>query len=78
MTEPVMTEPVMTISNEFAVVEVSKVHTRNGERLSIRSPKRGYEILLDAVLLEALSWTTTRDLTPLLESPHGPAAEGRA
>ncbi|MEV6119306.1 dihydrodiol dehydrogenase [Streptomyces sp. NPDC052077] len=71
-------EPVITISNEFALVEIGKVNTRNGERLSIRSPKRGYEILLDAVLLEALSWTTTQDLTPLLETPHGPEAEGGA
>ncbi|MCW5253192.1 dihydrodiol dehydrogenase [Streptomyces sp. SHP 1-2] len=74
-----MAEPVITtISNEFAFVEVRRVDTRNGERLSIRSPKRGYEILLDAVLLEALSWTTTQDLTPLLETPHGPDAEGGA
>ncbi|MFD0883461.1 hypothetical protein ACFQ08_02670 [Streptosporangium algeriense] len=65
-------EPMISVANEFAHVEVTKVHTRNGERLAIRAPRRGFEILLDAVLLEALAWSRTTDLTDLLRTPNGP------
>ncbi|MEV7005042.1 hypothetical protein [Streptosporangium sp. NPDC051022] len=65
-------QDVITVANEFAYVEVTKVHTRNGERLAIRAPRRGFEILLDAVLLEALAWSRTTDLAGLLQTPNGP------
>lgn len=64
-------EPII-IANEFAEVEVRKVHTRNGVRLEIRSPKAGYYVRLDALELEAVSWQPTHTFSKLLENPWGP------
>jgi hypothetical protein len=61
--------PVM---NEFGVAYVRKVHTRNGERLEISSPRLGYKIRLDALQLEALSWQRSESLSVLMETPFGP------
>jgi len=47
-------EPI-EIANEFAYVHVRKVHTRNGERLEISSPRRGSLIRLDPLELEAIA-----------------------
>jgi hypothetical protein len=47
-------EPI-EIANEFALVHVCKVHTRNGERLEIHSPRRGRLIRLDPLELEAIA-----------------------
>ena len=60
------------ISNEFAVVFLSKVNTRNGERLLIESPKLGYSIALDPLELESLTWQETEVFSKFLETPHGP------
>ncbi len=46
----------MVIANEFVDVEVRRVHTRNGVRLEIYSPRRGTTIRLDAMVLDALTW----------------------
>ncbi len=48
-------EPIV-IANEFVDVEVRRVHTRNGVRLEIYSPRRGTTIRLDAMVLDALTW----------------------
>ncbi len=48
-------EEAIEIANEFASVHVRKVHTRNGERLEIESPRRGKLIRLDPLELEALA-----------------------
>jgi hypothetical protein len=64
-------EPII-IANEFAEVEVRKVHTRNGVRLEIRSPRAGYVVRLDALELEALSWQSPETFSRLLENPWGP------
>lgn len=45
----------LTIANEFTAVSVRKVLTRNGERLEISCPARGYRILLDAMQLESVA-----------------------
>lgn len=45
----------LTIANEFTAVSVRKILTRNGERLEIACPNRGYRILLDAMQLEAVA-----------------------
>jgi len=68
--------PVIQIANEFADVLVQKVTTRNGERLEIRSPKRGLRIRLDAVELESLTWQTPATFSGFLEGSTGPA-DGR-
>lgn len=65
--------PEAIIANEFAEVVVRKVHTRNGARLEIRSPRRGYTVRLDAVELEALSWQPPETFSRLLENPLGPS-----
>ena len=62
----------IVISNEFADVVVRRVRTRNGERLEIRSPRRGSVILLDAVVLDCLSYQRPEVFTDLLSrTPSG-------
>ncbi|ABM11392.1 MULTISPECIES: hypothetical protein [Mycobacteriaceae] len=61
-----------TIANEFAVVTVDKIFTRNGERLEIASPRLGFRIQLDPLELESLSWQTKESLSRFLEDPYGP------
>ena len=63
-------EPVQ-IGNEFALVKVRKVYTRNGERLEIEAPKLGLRIRLDALELESLTWQTTETFSKFLETPFG-------
>ena len=48
-------EEAIQIANEFAYVFVRKVHTRNGERLEIESPRRDRLIRLDPLELEAIA-----------------------
>ncbi|MET7845531.1 dihydrodiol dehydrogenase [Streptomyces sp. NPDC005356] len=60
-TEPPLGEGVVRagesfgIGNEFTGVQVRKVWTRQGERLELFVPKRGYRILLDAMQLEIIA-----------------------
>lgn len=68
-------EPPVVIANEFAYVRVRKVLTRNGERLEIDAPRRGYLIRLDAVELESLTWQTSDLFSTFLRDAGGPAAE---
>lgn len=65
-----------TIVNEFSAVVVRKVLTRNGERLEIRSPR--FQIQLDAVALEAISWQSPETISTYLETPFGPEHEREA
>lgn len=46
------------IGNEFTGVRYRKVHTKNGERLQLFVPKRGYTILLDPMQLEIVAAQT--------------------
>lgn len=62
----------LSIVNEFALARVRKVRTRNGERLEIHSPRFGYTVRLDALILEALSWQSADTLSKFLETPVGP------
>lgn len=66
-------EEAIEIANEFAYVHVRKVHTRNGERLEIRSPRRDTLIRLDPMELEAISGLDPAAFTQLLEDPPGHA-----
>lgn len=61
-----------TVANEFAMVTVEKVQTRNGERLEIVSPRLGFRIQLDAVELESLSWQRKDVFSQFLNTPYGP------
>ena len=63
------------IGNEFTVVHVQAVSTRNGMRLQLTSPRMGFSIQLDPLELECLTWQTTETFSALLETPYGPGAE---
>lgn len=65
-------EPGILIANEFAAVVVRKVSTRNGERLEIRSLGKDSSIRLDAIALEALTWSDALEVGRALETPMGP------
>jgi hypothetical protein len=71
-------ENEIVIANEFAEVVVRKVHTRNGVRLELRSPKLGHAIRLDALELESLTWQTPETFSKFLEDPWGPISEYHA
>ena len=62
----------LVVSNEFATVTVRKVRTRNGERLEIRSHSHDRAIRLDAIALEALTWSDALTVGQGLETPLGP------
>ena len=68
-------ERPIEISNEFAQVFVSRVRTRNGERLEIRSPKLGRVIRLCPLELESLTWQDEETFSRFLSTPFGPEAE---
>lgn len=65
-------EQDITVANEFTTVRVRKIHTRNGERLEVHSPKLGFTIHLDPLELECLTWQPPETFSELLESPYGP------
>lgn len=61
-----------SISNEFSEVQVSRVRTRNGERLEITSSRLDRSVRLDALELESLTWQTPEFFSRLLQEPFGP------
>jgi hypothetical protein len=61
------------IANEFARVIVRRRNTRNGMRLEIASPRLKSGIMLDAVVLESLTWQTPETLSRFLSTPFQPA-----
>lgn len=65
-------EGPILVANEFSDVVVNRVHTRNGQRLEIWSPRRGTRILLDAVALDCLSYQEPELITELLHRNPGP------
>jgi hypothetical protein len=65
------THETMVIANEFAVVHLTKVQTRNGARLEIHSPRLGYTISLDPVELDSLTWQTPDTFAEFLRTPYG-------
>jgi nitrogen fixation protein len=65
-------EPIIVVSNEFAAIAVQKVATRNGERLEIRSLGHDQAVRLDALALEALTWSNPLEVGKGLETPLGP------
>ena len=67
-----MEDEYAKVSNRSATVFVRKVGTGNEARLEIISPKLGYQIYLDAPLLESLTWQTSQTFSKFLEEPYGP------
>ena len=65
-------DDTIKVGNEFAVVHIRKVQTRNGERLEIHTPRLGYRIELDATELESLTWQPKVTFSRFLETPYGP------
>lgn len=63
------------LANEYASVTVRKVHTRNGVRLEIASPKLGRGIRLCPLELESLTWQSHETFSGFLETPFGPEGE---
>lgn len=74
MSASVDSEQPIYLVNEFASVRVRKVHTRNGERLEIAALTSGRErrIMLDALVLESLTWRSVLELGQGLRTPFGP------
>jgi hypothetical protein len=65
------------IGNEFATALVRRVQTPNGARLEIRSPKRELSVLLDATILDGLTWQTPESFSLFLETPLEPLSRKR-
>lgn len=59
------------IGNEFTGVEVRKVWTRQGERLSIFVPRTGKRTLLDAMQLEIVAAQDPERFSELFERELG-------
>ncbi|WP_370326635.1 dihydrodiol dehydrogenase [Euzebya sp.] len=72
---PATDGPLQELANEFAVVHVQRVHTHNGVRLEITSPRLGRSIRLDPVELESLTWQTPATFTAFMETPFGPEGD---
>jgi hypothetical protein len=59
------------IGNEFTGVEIRKVWTRQGERLSIFVPRSGKRTLLDAMQLEIVAAQDPERFSELFERELG-------
>jgi hypothetical protein len=68
-------DPPFELANEYALVQVRKVYTRNGVRLEIVAPRLGRGIRLDPVELETLTWQTHETFSTFLRTPFGPEGE---
>jgi hypothetical protein len=66
---------VIEIASEFASVTISKVQTRNGERIRISAPKLDREILLCPIQCESLTWQSADIFSEFLATPFGPSEE---
>lgn len=60
-----------SVANEFTGVAVRKVWTRQGERLELTVPKKGYRILLDAMQLEIVAAQEPKRFTELFQIKLG-------
>ncbi|MDN5697660.1 MAG: hypothetical protein L0G70_06735 [Rubrobacter sp.] len=70
-----MRDDYTEINNYSARAFVRKSRTHNGARLEVYSPEAGSRVLLDALLLESLSWQSTKELADWLDSPHERASQ---
>lgn len=65
----------LQLANEYASVEIRKVHTRNGVRLEIVAPQLGKGIRLCPLELESLTWQSHETFSGFLRTPFGPEGE---
>jgi hypothetical protein len=63
--------PPVRLTDDHAVVEVRKVHTRNGVRLEIAAPDSGRAIRLCPLELETLTWQSHDVFADLRPAPGG-------
>jgi hypothetical protein len=63
------------LANEYARVQVRKVHTRNGVRLEVAAPHLDRVIRLCPLELESLTWQTPDTFSAFLRTPFGPEPE---
>jgi hypothetical protein len=68
----------LELANEYALVQVRKVHTRNGVRLEISAPRLDRTIRLCPLELETLTWQTADTFSEFLRSPFGPESEAES
>ena len=71
MEAPDASEQDIQLVNEFTLVRIRKIATRNGARIAIESPRLGRSIRLDALALESLTWQTPETFSRFLETPFG-------
>ena len=62
----------IVIANEFSEIQVSRVETRNGSRLMIKSPRSGQWVALCPLELEALTWQAPATFSAMIGHPFGP------
>ncbi|WP_413542580.1 hypothetical protein [Citricoccus nitrophenolicus] len=62
----------IVIANEFSEIHVTRVETRNGSRLMIKSPRSGQWITLCPLELESLTWQTPATFSAMIGHPFGP------
>lgn len=62
----------IVIANEFSEVRVTRVETRNGSRLMIKSPRSGQWVTLCPLELEALTWQGPATFSAMIGQPFGP------
>ena len=67
--------PTIELANEYAMVRVRQVHTRNGTRLEITAPRLARAIRLCPLELESLTWQSHEVFSGFLETPFGPENE---
>ncbi|WMY79952.1 hypothetical protein [Citricoccus sp. I39-566] len=62
----------IVIANEFSEIHVTRVETRNGSRLMIKSPRSGQWVTLCPLELESLTWQTPATFSAMIGHPFGP------
>ncbi|WJZ68385.1 hypothetical protein [Kocuria rosea] len=69
--EHVTGKPIV-IANEFSEVQVTRIETRNGSRLMIKSPRSGQWVTLCPLELESLTWQAPATFSAMIGHPFGP------
>lgn len=65
-------EKPITLGNEFAEIQVSRVETRNGSRLLIESTRSGQWVALCPLELESITWQNTATFSAMIGNPFEP------
>lgn len=62
----------IVIANEFSEVQITRIETRNGSRLMIKSPRSGQWVTLCPLELESLTWQAPATFSAMIGHPFGP------